>query len=530
MIRHRPFGSGHAYADSDDQRVPARPADGQQVELRVAAARSVTSIRCEWQADESTTWLDLSPVKVSSEHGSGDGTAEGHLAQAAAGRSGASVGWQAISPTVQAGTDVRYRFHATALDNAQRRSRWYELEAACWSSSGGALSVEGKSRIVDGSATWFLDSAGAHRVRFAIAVDPSEHVVGFGERFDRLDQRGHRIDTVVFEQYKGQAAAGRTYFPMPFAHVLGGTGWAVHVDTSARTWFDVGATEPDRIWVEADLPGDGPGELTVRFYDGTPADNLRNWLDLVGRPTEMPDWVFGLWASGNEWNTQARVLDEVDRHHREDIPVSVVVVEAWSDEATFVAFRDAHYDVHTDGSPHRLADFTFPPDGAWPDPKSMADALHDQGIRLILWQIPLAKMRPHPTGQAQADAAVMIERGYGVHEADGRPYRNRGWWFPLALMPDFTNPDARRWWLDKRRYLVEEVGIDGFKNRRRRTRLGPRPALPRRIHRNHRQQQVPRALRGGLRGAAGIRRQATRHLQPRRIHRITSPRHILGRR
>ena len=57
----------------------------------------------------------------------------------------------------------------------------------------------------------------------------------------------------------------------------------------------------------------------------------------------------------------------------------------------------------------------------------------------------------------------MTKRGYVVQEADGRAYRNRGWWFPLALLPDFTNPQAREWWLAKRRYLIDEVGIDGFK-------------------------------------------------------------------
>jgi len=30
-------------------------------------------------------------------------------------------------------------------------------------------------------------------------------------------------------------------------------------------------------------------------------------------------------------------------------------------------------------------------------------------------------------------------------------------------MPDFTNPEARSWWLDKRRWLVRDLGVDGFK-------------------------------------------------------------------
>jgi alpha-glucosidase (family GH31 glycosyl hydrolase) len=57
----------------------------------------------------------------------------------------------------------------------------------------------------------------------------------------------------------------------------------------------------------------------------------------------------------------------------------------------------------------------------------------------------------------------MIERRYAVQTDAGKPYRNRGWWFPGALLPDWTNAEARAWWLAKRRYLLEEVGIDGFK-------------------------------------------------------------------
>ena len=30
-------------------------------------------------------------------------------------------------------------------------------------------------------------------------------------------------------------------------------------------------------------------------------------------------------------------------------------------------------------------------------------------------------------------------------------------------MPDLTDERAARWWTEKRRYLVDEVGIDGFK-------------------------------------------------------------------
>ena len=54
-------------------------------------------------------------------------------------------------------------------------------------------------------------------------------------------------------------------------------------------------------------------------------------------------------------------------------------------------------------------------------------------------------------------------RGFVIRHSDGRPYRNPAFWFNGALIPDFSSADARRWWLDKRAYLLDEIGIDGFK-------------------------------------------------------------------
>jgi alpha-glucosidase (family GH31 glycosyl hydrolase) len=97
----------------------------------------------------------------------------------------------------------------------------------------------------------------------------------------------------------------------------------------------------------------------------------------------------------------------------------------------------------------------------------MIDELHARDIRLVLWQIPLIKLRPHPAGQARLDADAAVREDVLVRETapDGslRPYRNRGWWFPLGLMPDLTDARAAAWWTERRRYLVEELGVDGFK-------------------------------------------------------------------
>jgi len=474
VIRHRPFGSGHPYQITDDQRVPPRPLAGEPAELRVRAAHQVKEIVCEWDDGAATTVLPLAPVSANTApadppHNATSAaapTASGtHLASAAAraesGRAGAS--WSVRAPALPAGGTARYRFRATGAGGTRRTSRWYPVAAGDWRRDGGRLRVTGTDRVVPGSVSWLGDASGLWRVRFALPLSPGEHVVGFGERYNRLDQRGESLDAVVFEQYKNQEHTSRTYFPVPFAHVMGGDGWGFHLRTSRRTWFDVGAASPDRIWVEAELGGGKDEALEIVTLDGTPAEVLAAYTAQTGRPTPLPEWVHRLWISGNEWNTQALVTAIADRHEQERMPFGVLVIEAWSDESTFTAFRDARYEVNPDGSPHRLADFTFPADGAWPDPKGMVDDLHRRGVKVLLWQIPLQKMLPAPSGQARADADTMIARRYGVTLDDGRPYRNRGWWFPRALLPDLTSPAAAGWWLAKRRYLVDEIGIDGFK-------------------------------------------------------------------
>jgi 1,3-alpha-isomaltosidase len=392
--------------------------------------------------------------------------AGGHLEKAATKTRRRGVVWTATPPPLQVGESARYRFVGETVGGAEA-TRWHRVAAASWEPSRGELRVLGPSggQFVADSVMWFADDVSVFKVRFALQLRPDEHVVGFGERFDRVDQRGHPLDAVVFEQYKDQAQTGRTYLPIPFAHVIGAndTGWGFHVRTSHRVWFDVGATTPDLLWIEVDTGESLWPQVELDTFAGEPADVLAAFFAATAMPADVPDWVFRLWISGNEWNTQDIVMAQADRHRHEGVPFGAMVIEAWSDESTFCFFRDSQYEIHADGAPHNLADITFPADGAWPDPKAMIDELHSRDVKVLLWQIPLQKMRPRPAAQAAADAARMVSNGYCVSETDGRPYRNRGWWFPLALMPDFTNAEVRDWWVSKRRYLVDELGVDGFK-------------------------------------------------------------------
>ena len=473
VVRHRPYGIEHPYATSADQRVPVLPEAGRPVRLGVVAAPDVTEVTCHWQEPTGTsTALPLSQASTSAADAAALAGGDGHLSEAQAAQLAADGAWSVVSPPVAADVTCRYRFVARTAAGEEHTTPWYDVAAGTWDTEGGSLTVDGDPLhdvLVPGSLRWLRTPGGVARVRFALLLAPQEHVVGFGERFDAVDQRGRRLDAVVFEQYKSQGKHGRTYLPMPFAHVVGGEGWGVHVRTARRTWFDVGASQPDQLVIEAELGGAEHEALDLGLYRGAPHEVLRAFGDEVGRAEELPEWVFRLWASGNEWNSQAIVMARMNSHRDLGIPVGAVVIEAWSDEEGIAVFRDAQYAVTLDGAAHQATDFTYPSDGAWPDPRGMIAELHDRGIKVILWQIPLQKTEFDLGPEVPADSQVLVDGrsmvavGHAVLEADGKPYRNRGWWFPQSLMIDLSTQSSRDWWAAKRRYLVEDLDVDGFK-------------------------------------------------------------------
>ena len=458
MIRHNPPGRGHGYRASLDQRVPFLPAAGDDVVLAALAAPGVTGIVVELDVNGSARLVPAVPIDSASSGLTLDDQ-DGHLAAAAeAGEdTGGLDAWSAGIGSFAASDVVRYRFRS---GDARTTTTWFALPVSSWQPTGGTLTIDGDAaRVVEGSESWLTSSAGVSRVRVALRLDPAEHVVGLGERFHSLDQRGWAVDATVYEQYTNQGE--RTYLPVPFAHVVGADGWGFHVETTRRVWFDVAKTDPGLLWIEALV--EAPA-LTLHVWPGEPAEVLAQFFAVVGTPAVIPEWAYRPWASSNDWNTQVQVEAEVARSIAEGVPIGVVVIEAWSDEGTIHIWRDAQYTPRLDGEPLRFEDFTFPADGAWPDPKGMIDRLHEQGVKVVLWQIPVVPDHDiENDAQLIADRTALLERNFAILEEDGSPYLNRGWWFPRALLPDFTLPEARAWWTDKRRYLVEDMGVDGFK-------------------------------------------------------------------
>jgi len=309
------------------------------------------------------------------------------------------------------------------------------------------------------SMEWLVGESGRRlRVRQTFGSPSDEGFYGYGERYNALNQRGNTLDVRVFDQYKNQGK--RTYLPVPF--FVSSRGYGLYLATNRHVDYDLAASTPDTWSFSAEL---GP-EASLDYYlifDDSPKSIIARFADLVGNPTLPPTWAFGPWMSGNEWNSQAVVMEQVRKTTEQRIPATVLVIEAWSDETTFYIWNDAQYQPKPAHDAFCYEDFTFPLDGRWPDPKGMIDELHRLGMRVLLWQIPVMKRLDGPHAQHDADEAYMINQRYCVREADGQPYRVRPSWFHGGMVLDVTNRDAMRWWLSKRAYLLDELGVDGFK-------------------------------------------------------------------
>lgn len=260
----------------------------------------------------------------------------------------------------------------------------------------------------------------------------AKRFLGTGERFDAVDQSGLGSNGRVVEKFTHQGE--QTYLPIPFFLTEQGFGWYRQSDIPVEIRFG------DPVVLAQETAGD---LLTRdRLLPGEPKEVLGNFLRLTGEPALPPQWAFGLWISAHGWHCDGDVEAALKALKRYEYPASVMVLEQWSDERTFYLWHPEH----------------------WSDPQDTVRRIREAGLHLVLWQIPVIKHEwdGAPGEALEEDTREAVRRGYVVRSGDGSPYRITERWFHHSLLPDFTNPQAVRWWFGKRKYLLD-MGVEGFK-------------------------------------------------------------------
>lgn len=350
----------------------------------------------------------------------------------------------------------------------QLRIQKSPYRVSVYKSDGVTLIAEQYDPTVFRNTGWASDgSSTVAKIEDHWLTPAGERFEGFGERYDYLDQRGHDVDNYVYNQYQDQGPTHRTYMSVPF--FTNSAGYGVYVPSTRYSLFNVCTYLSDMVGFTVDTDRTLNATVDYHFLTGTQANILDAYTSITGRPWLPPKWAFGLWMSANEWNTQTEVTNELGNVTSYNIPHSVLVLEQWSDEATFYVWHGATYTAKAGSDALAYSDLTFPSGGEWSDPKAMVAAAHSQNIKVVLWQIPVLKQdfdtNPStPPQQHLNDQSYATSQGYLAGDGAGGVYRiPTGEWFGDSTMPDFTNTAATSWWMSKRAYLFDDVGIDGFK-------------------------------------------------------------------
>jgi alpha-glucosidase (family GH31 glycosyl hydrolase) len=331
-----------------------------------------------------------------------------------------------------------------------------------YESDGTTLIAKQYDSTLNRNMAWLTDGNSIiNKVEDHFYTPSDEQFYGFGERYGSYGQRGKDIDIFVYNQYQNQG--DRSYMTIPF--FLNTNGYGVYLNSTYYSKFSLATQRSDMYTFTADTGGSSNSMLDYYFIGGTDLkDVVSNYTDITGKPSLLPKYAFGLWMSANEWDRQSEIDGVLSNLNTYDIPASVMVLEQWSDEHTFYIWNDAQYTAKSGDQALSYNEFTFPSDGRWPDPNGMVQNIHDAGIKVLLWQIPLLKYTDYAYEQKDNDESYMVNQGYAVGDGNGGQYRiPEGKWFGNSLLLDFTNPSAENWWMSKRAYLFDDIGIDGFK-------------------------------------------------------------------
>ncbi len=180
-----------------------------------------------------------------------------------------------------------------------------------------------------------VGAGGVDSVGIGFRSHGTERMLGFGERSDHVDQRGHVVENYVGEgpyqatEYPLISAtvppwgirqrSDATYFPMPW--LLSTRGYGVLANNLETSRFRIGTESGGQWSVEADAR-----KLSLSLFAGPkPRDVLRRLTETIGRqPRPAAPWLFGPWVQTGHANTEPDELDHLDALRDADAPYSAV--------------------------------------------------------------------------------------------------------------------------------------------------------------------------------------------------------------
>ena len=267
---------------------------------------------------------------------------------------------------------------------------------------------------------------------FTYRMDGEDVVYGLGEANRGLNKRNYCYISNCTDDPNHTEAKMSLYAAHNFIVISGKETFGLFFDYPSKITFDIGYTKEELLQVSCDY-----AELYLYVITGESAyDIVKQFRKIIGRSYIPPRFAFGFGQSRWGYKTKEDYRSVADGYQDNHIPIDMI-------------YMDIDY-------MQDFKDFTLNEENFRDFPEFVRE-MKERGIRLI----PII------------DAGVKVEEGYPVYEEGvEKGYfckREDGSDFVAAVwpgdthFPDVLNPEARRWFGGKYRFLIDQ-GIEGFWN------------------------------------------------------------------
>jgi len=100
------------------------------------------------------------------------------------------------------------------------------------------------------------------------------------------------------------------------------------------------------------------------------------------------------------------------------------------------------------------------------DPKGMIQELHNMGFKVMMWICPFISADSEAFRHLAKEGMLILD-GERTQDILWANTQNKAaiirWWNGASACLDLSNPKAQKWFQEQLDYLVEEMGVDGFK-------------------------------------------------------------------
>ncbi len=263
-------------------------------------------------------------------------------------------------------------------------------------------------------------------------LQEGERFVGLGEVLGNLNKRGMAFTLNNTDTYKYGDPRLSMYVSIPFyigmhhQQVYG-----LFYNNTYKTFFNFAQSTPF-----TSITAEGGDADYFFFYDTSMAKIIEHYTSITGRMPLPPKWSLGYQQSRCSYYPQEKVGWIAETFRRKKIPIDGIVLDA---------------DYQQDYQPFRTNKERFP------DLRGLAAKLDGMNIALTASVYPGVKI--DSSYESYIDG---LNKDVFVKYADGSLFKTEI--APLkVLLPDYTNPKTRSWWIDKMKWMPDN-GISGYWN------------------------------------------------------------------